>query len=519
MVYRRWTRWVWMLCLLFMAGVAGAANPMLKQASFADALLKSPMGTDPTQAFFLVGLLKATGAQDEDTEALRRELLHAYAEQLQGIAAMPAGSVGAAIARGRDRSNVLDAPFVSSWQAGYNKGLGILWADGDASTPYFTSVYRGMRPVAKGLWAEVSDTGKTQFMLGLRLVNRSTLPIPIHNPELSWGGEPVTGRGGLGFTCNWDKPVVLKGSFQLDQVLLLMPGEISDAIACEAQPANNYWREKLLANRGMSQPDGPLPLLIAHDFDDARRQRFLELALSELAPQSQDWRLRMQAAKEQVGRRWLPAKHPLEAPVAQKWTISPHAGWAEAGKKLQWFLGATLVTLALFAVGRVMLRSGIPGVAVAIGTVLIGIGLMAFGMKSLGGGTGYDSPFYVGLAIYSAILGPLLLSVLALHKLHQLLDEEDIAWSNTVVRGWTHILNLSSSTSRAEFWGFFAHCVWWWALVHVCLQPLDLWLGSVLLLALISLLVRRLRSMRPSELLALMTTVACLVLLAVLRTH
>lgn len=519
MVRRRWTRWIWMLCLLFMAGVAGAARPVAKQASFTNALLESPLGTDPTQAFFLVGLLKATGAPDEDVEALRRELLHAYAEHLQGQTTMPAGSVGAAIARGRDRSDVLDTPFVSRWQAAYNKGLEVRWIDGDTATPYFVSVYRGMRPVAQGIWAEASSSGKTQFMLGLRLVNKSTLPLPIRVPELLLGGEPGTGRGGLGFTCNWDTPVVQQGSFKLDEVLLLMPGATSDALACEALPASHYWKDKLLANRGMSQPDGPVPLLIAHDFDDARRQRFLELALSELAPQSQDWRLRLQAAKEQVGRQWLPAKHPLEAPVAQKWTISPHAGWAEAGQKLQWFLGASVVSLALFAVGRVLLRSGVPGVAVTIGTVLIGIGVMAFGMKGLGGGRGYDSPLYVGLAIYSAVLGPLLLSVLALHKLHQLLDEEDIAWWTTVVRGWTHILDLSSPTSRAEFWGFFAHCVWWWALVHVCLQPLDLWLGSVLLLALISLLVRRLRSMRPSELLALMTTVACLVLLAMLRAH
>jgi len=508
-----------MLCLLFVPGAAGAANPVAKQASFANALLESPMGTDPTQAFFLVGLLKATGAQDEDVEALRRELLHAYAEQLQGQATMPAGTVAAAIARGRDRSDVLDSQFVSRWQAAYNKGLEIRWADGDATTPYFASVYRGMRPVAQGIWAEVSSTGKTQFMLGLRLVNRTSLPLPIRNPELAWGGEPATGRGGLGFTCNWDKPVVQQGSFQLDEVLLLMPGATSDAIVCEAKPASTYWRDKLLANQGTAQPDGLLPLLISHDFDDAKRQRFLELALSDLAPQSKDWRLRLQASEQEVGRQWVPAKHPLEAPVAQKWTISPHAGWAEASKKLQWFLGASFVSLALFAVGRVLLRTGVPAVAVAIGTVLVGMGLMAFGMKGSGGGTGYDSPFYLDLAIYSAIVGPILLSVLALHKLHHLLDEEDMTWWHTVVRGWTHILDLGSPASRAEFWGFFAHCVWWWALVHICLQPLDLWLGSILLLALITLVVRRLRSMTPSELLALVTTVACLVLLAVLRAH
>jgi len=175
-----------MLCLLFVPGAAGAANPVAKQASFANALLESPMGTDPTQAFFLVGLLKATGAQDEDVEALRRELLHAYAEQLQGQATLPAGTVAAAIARGRDRSDVLDSQFVSRWQAAYNKGLEIRWADGDATTPYFASVYRGMRPVAQGIWAEVSSTGKTQFMLGLRLVNRTSLPLPIRNPN--WRG-------------------------------------------------------------------------------------------------------------------------------------------------------------------------------------------------------------------------------------------------------------------------------------------------------------------------------------------
>jgi len=491
MVRRVCVSWIFMLCLLLVAGVASATKPVAKQASFTKALLESQVGTNPAQAYFLVGLLIATGAHDDDVDALRRELLHAYVDQLTGQASMPGGNVAAAMARGRDRSDVLDTQFVSRWQASYNKGLEIHWLDGDVTTPYFASVYRGMRPVAQGIWAEESSTGKTHFKLGFRLLNKTSLPMPIHNPDLVWGADPGTGRGGLGFTCSWDKPAVQQGSFKLDQMLLLEPGGTSDIIVCETQPASAYWKDKLLAAKDTAQPGGLLPLLISHHFDNVTRQRFLELALSDLAPQSKDWRLRLQSADQEVGRRWLPAKQPLGAPVAQKWTISPHAGWAEAGKKLQWFLGGSLITLTLFAVGRALLRAGFPVVAVAIGTLLAGVGLMFFGMKGTGGRTGYDSQFYLGIALYSAIVGPMLLSVLALHGLHRALDDEGVSWWHSVVRGWGHMLDLGSPASSADFWGFLAHCVWWWALVHICLPPLDLWLGFILLLAMLTLVVRR----------------------------
>ena len=56
-------------------------------------------------------------------------------------------------------------------------------------------------------------------------------------------------------------------------------------------------------------------------------------------------------------------------------------------------------------------------------------------------------------------LGPMMLGVLALHGLHRVSDEEDLSWWHTGVRGWGHMLGLSNTASRAEFWGFLAHCV------------------------------------------------------------
>ena len=516
MAHRYWASWTFMACILLATGVTHPAKNGAKQTTFTKALLESPVGTDPAQAYFLVDLLKATGSPESDVDALRRELLHAYAEQLAGATSMPTGNVAAAIARGRDRIDLQDVRFTDRWQASYNKALEIRWVDGDATTPYFATVYRGMRPVAPGLWAEASSNGRMHFMLGLRLFNTTKMPIPIHDPDLVWGTEPHGGHGGLDFTCRWDKPAAQEGSFKRDQVQLLQPGGTSDAIVCTASPAGAYWKEKLLAARGASQSGGLLPFLISHDFDNVSRQHFLELALSELAPQSKIWRLRLQLAQQEVGRLWQPAQRALDAPVAQKWTISPHAGWSEAGKKLKWFLAATLVSLALFAIGRSLLRAGVPAIGVTIGSMLGGVGLMFLGMRGSGGGTGYSSPVYVGIALYSAVIGPMLLSVLALHGLQRVLDDEDVSWWHTVVRGWSRLLDLSSPTSRADFWGFLAHCVWWWAMVHICVQPLDLWLGAPLLLAMLTLVVRRFRSLNATEMLALLLTVAGLVLLALL---
>lgn len=506
-----------LMCFFVLQHGALAAKPTA-QSSFATALRETQIGADPVQAYFLVGMLRDTGAPDEDVEALRRELLHRYAEQLGGLAAVqtPTNSVADAIARGKSRPGVLDAAFVTAWQSAFGKGLGVRWPDADSPTPYFSIIYRYMRPVAPGLWATESSTGQTEYMLSLRLVNKSTLPLPIHLPDMVWGGEAGTGRGGLTFSCNWDEVPPPKGNIKEDEVLMLEPGAQTRPIACEAAPVGTYWKERLPALIAAAQKGGEPPQIISHELDNRNRLNHLEWALGTVATQSGDWRKRYQVAQQEVGRRWNPAPSPLGAPIARKWTLSPHDGWPAAGEKLKWFLGCTLVAFALFGVGRGLLRVGVPAIAVGIGTLASLGALFAFGMVRFGltGGSGYNSPLYAGLAFYALMIGPIGLGVWALHGLHSVLDAEDLTWWQTVARGWRRAADVHSHTSRAEFWGFFAQLVWWWGLFNVCLKPLHLWLGGILLYPLITLVVRRFRSMTGAEIGSVAITMLCLVLLA-----
>ena len=503
--------------LLMLLGGALAATPASK-GSFSNALRESRIGSNPVQAYFLVRMLKDTDAPADEVEALRRELLHAYLEQLDTPSSAqptPKDTVAAAIARGRSRSSVLDSEFSGAWQRAFGKGLGIRWHAPADAMPYFATVNRSMQPVATGVWAAESSSGNTYFTLAMRLINTSKLPLPIHRPDMVWGGEAGTGRGGLAFSCNWDGVPPPEGNIKADEVELLEPGAESRLMFCEAAPVGAYWKGRLLQLVEAAQQGGVQPQIFSHEFDSQRKLLILEIALGNAAAQSGEWRKRYQVSQQEVGRRWNPSLQPLEAPFAQKWTWSPNEGWSIAWQKLKLFLGGTLFTLVLFGAGRALLRAGVPEVAVGVGT-LAGLGsLFAIGLEGviLGSGGGYVSPLYTGLALYAVVVGPMMFAILALYWLHKVLDAEDLSWWQTVALGWRRAADIHSFTSRAEFWGFFAQIVWWWGLVNVCLKPLHLWVGGILLYPLLSLSIRRFRSMTGAEILGVVVTVVCMVLL------
>lgn len=141
-----------LLCgLLLCPGWVFAANPPSAPSSFNAALYATPVGTDAARAYFLVTILRRAEAPDADVEALRRELTHGYLAQiaatpappappapplgawaslrrwLPGGAKAPADDVAAAIARGRQRDSLLDAPFRAAWQSGLNKAFALRW--------------------------------------------------------------------------------------------------------------------------------------------------------------------------------------------------------------------------------------------------------------------------------------------------------------------------------------------------------------------------------------------------------
>lgn len=512
------------LCVLLCLPVWALAS---EPSRFAAALRETTVGDNAAQAFFLVGQLRGAGAQGADVDALRRELLHAYVAQVTRPAAPPAprpgawesfkrrlpwmasaheDTVAAAIARGHTRSDVLDAPFRTAWQGALNHGLIPRWETGAARAPFFTIVMRDMQPVAPGLWAAPTSGGRVRLMLALRLANTSTRPLPVFRPDIVLGG--------LAFACTWDRPEQNLSEMQANAVTMVQPGAASEPLACEAQPAPMHWREQLPALMTAGGDAAAKPLLVPHDMDNARRVYHLELALRDLAPQDETWGRRRLIAQQEPARQWAPGANPLEPPVSSHWAAGPHKGWKSSAEALKNFMAATVLALGLFAAGRGLLRVGMPKFAVAAGTLLAGLGMTALAAASLGrGGTGYAHPLYTGIGIWSVYFGPILLGVLALHGLHKLVDDEGTTWWETVIKGWRKTLDLGSATSRAEFWGFVAHCAWLWALARICLAPLDRWIGLVLLLPLATITVRRLRSMSPAEMLGMGLTAVALALL------
>lgn len=518
--------------MLSLGSAAFAVNRSSADSAFNAALYETQVGADAARAYFLVNLMRRAEAPAADVDALGRELLHGYLNQIAAAAATPApvaepgvwdawmrrlrgqgkvprDDVAAALARGRQRDNVLDAPFRSAWQGALNKALALRWESGTGRAPVFTMAMRDMQPIAPGIWAAPSADGQVRLMLSLRVANTAAVPLPLWRPDIVLQGE-------LRFTCNWDRPARTESEMQANTVTLLQPGAESDPLACEAAPVAGHWREQLIALTAASGKPGLQTELVPHDLDSKLRYYYLELALAHAAPQTVAWSERLLLARHEPHRQWRPAQRALDPPESGRYATAPHRGWAATGAALASYLAATVLALGLFAGGRLMRRAGVPQGGVAVITVLAVGGLWALATAQLGGGTGYSHPFYVGLALWAAYLGPLLFAVVALHGLHKLLDEEQLAWWQTVANGWRHTLNLRAETSRAEFWGFVAHCAWLWVLARLCFVPLDRWVGLFLLVPLSTLTFRRMRSMTGREWLTLGIGVLCVVLLILL---
>lgn len=515
-----------------------AGNPSREPANFAAALRDSPLGGNPAQAFFLVGLMRQAGAPPAEVDALRRALMHAYLAQLgrPGVPAEPPpappvtpgtwqmlkryfpgtgpepvrkGTLGAAIAQGHALPPERDASFAADWQAALNQGLVPRWLADDGKQPlYFTSEWRDMRPLAPGLWAAPSANGQLRLMLALRLVNRAALPLPIYKPDIVLDG--------LAFACEWDRPPLRRplSEMQANEVTLVASGAESDPLVCQA-PLVDARRGALLPGL-LAQPS--TLRLLSHDLDSAQRLYHLELALGTLAPQAQrdNWYQRLRLARQEQGRQWVAGDKPLDAPVSPRWASSPHESAGATWQRLRDFLAATVLALGLFAGGRGLMRLGVPGGVVGGLTLLAGAGLVVGGAAYLAPSAGgyLSNPAVMGTALWITAVGPVLLVVLALHGLHTLLEREDLSWWDTVATGWRNALDLGSPTSRAEFWGFVAHCAWLWLLARYALRPLDRWVGLLIALPLLTLIWRRLRSLSGRELLEGVVAVVCIVLLA-----
>lgn len=536
-----------LLALLGLAAgtVFGAGDAALRRrdpsgnAAFLAAVHATPVGQDAAKAYFLVDILRHAGAPADEVTALQRELLHAYLAQLATPAAPPAlpppgawasllralpgraqpapDTVAAAIARGRARPGPLEAPFRAAWQSAFDQGLALRLGPGEGRSPVFLMNARELEPLGPGAWAAPSADGRVWLRLSLRLANTTARPLPIHRPALRLGG--ANEGAPLVFQCDWDRTPPLRppSEMQANAVTLLAPGAESAPLACETEPAPAFWRERLPALLAARTGDAAeRPRLVSQDLDSARRLFHLELALADDAPQAAGWRRQMMLARQAPGSQWAPGEGLLEPPVQRRWASAPQQGWRGSLAALQGFMAVTVLGLGLFAAGRGLRRAGVPSVAVGVGTLAAGAGAFALALTQLGGGSGHGS-LWTGIGLWSLYFGPMLLAVAGLHALHRLLDAEDRSWWQTVASGWRHAASLTRHTTRAEFWGFLAHCAWLWMLARICFAPLDRWIGAALLLPVLTLALRRLLSLTRDDLAEIGLVVVASLLLVLLQ--
>lgn len=520
------------LCgVLLLQGWAFAANPPSVPTAYTTAVYETSVGSNPAQAYFLVNVLRRVEAPKADLEAFRAELLHGYVAQmtspapptaapepapglwkslirrLPGRTKPPTDNVATAIARGRQRDDVMGPAFRATWQAAFNQALAPRWESGASRSPLFTLEIRDMQPIAPGIWAAPSADGQVHLMLSLRLANTSSVPLPLYRPD-------IVLQGTLHFTCDWDRVRAPQSVMRANEVTLLQPGAESEPLACEAPPVAGYWRKQLAALQAANGKAGLQTVLVPHDLDSAQRLYHTELAFANASPFTFSWSERLLKARHEPYRQWSPAKNAMDPPESGSLTAAPHHGWAATATLLATFLGATVMALGLFAGGRMARSAGVPEGVVAVVTVLaVGGAWVLATVKLSGGGTGYDHPLYLGIALGAGYVGPVVLGVVALHGLHKLLDDEEMQWWQAVATGWRLTLNVTAKTSRAEFWGFLAHCAWLWALARVCLMPLDRWIGLALLVPVVTLTARRMLSMTSEEWLEVGLIVICLLLL------
>lgn len=178
-----------------------------------------------------------------------------------------------------------------------------------------------------------------------------------------------------------------------------------------------------------------------------------------------------------------------------------------------------IAVLALFGVGRLGLRMGVPRGAVMVGTALVmALACLAslvsvFADGSLLAGDGWARLGAVVVpVIIVGIFFALALVPLLLHMLHFQLDDDGLSWPGTVWAGLRQSLNFGGTATLGEFWGFVA-----FALLAAVLaggfNPRAAWVALlVLALPTAAVAARRLRAMTSTELWGLAAALGMLLL-------
>lgn len=181
------------------------------------------------------------------------------------------------------------------------------------------------------------------------------------------------------------------------------------------------------------------------------------------------------------------------------------------------FVGVgALITLVVFAIGRGFVRRGASSGTVVIASQLllgaVGLALVVATWSAPSGeGWGRAAPFIVaGMLLAAAFWAGI--GVAALHKVHDLLDHDDITWLGAVKQAFRRALDFGGTATRGEFWGFLLAFALAWMVARAFLRPLDMAVALAGVVPLLALAVRRFRALDAHEVWGLAALVGVLVL-------
>lgn len=471
--------WRWLAACLALCAGAVAAAP----AAFDDALNATLLGERPAGAYFLVEVLAAQG-QGERAEHLRLALWRRQFERLRGGAAQPRQTVAQLIDEG---ARLVGEPidFTGAWEHAYNTSVRLSWPDEPAPDE----------------------------RLRITLTSRAPDPLPLIELRLRFGSE----AHGVTLACATDPPAAdvhaaYRQTLTPDRAVTLL---------CKP-PADAGSRSRLPVLLAAARQGGEPPWLLPRGLSTRRHppDRWLWALWAHVEDPAATWLRRAKQAQlpENAGRTWQPAAwpdppqlQPLPPTLAQR--AAAHS--RHAGERLLplLYLGGSAWVL-FFAVRLTLRRAALPvqtTVCLVAGVGLALLYLVVTRGRSHFGGDGWGAWGELGVWLFglSVGLGSAVLAGLML-KLHRLLDHEGRTWGQTIVDGWRRALQLGGATSAGQFWGFVAFFAWTWGLISPWGRPWSQWGLATLLLPLISLSVRRLRSLTVKEFVTLLAVCAVL---------
>jgi hypothetical protein len=487
---------------------ASAGNPGVQ-------VLRDTVVATPAQGLPFVDVLLQAG-DTANAEVLRIGLLTAHVQALDAAVAPAPVRLGDAI----DRAVGQPAPGPDSllalqWARVFNRQVALQWAPLAGQWPPDVAYLQSqLQPLGPGAWW-MNVSGQVRYLASVKLLNRGPTPLPV----VEFGLRVAQGDQSLDMACRppADAASAQRGVLATDlHAVLAVGGE--RAFICRAVNVV-AWKDVLARLAGGTPAPGDSARLLPQHFDHSQSVVMLAQTIGSAHPVDREaWAQRLATAPAAVAGPTTepPAQSGLAAASAASAAGHPRSWQSRLLDRIKgldpWSTASTAV-LALFAAGRLLVRIGLPRVAVYVTTVLL--------LAAVGGTTAVSAWAKSSGASYwgwlgdllgaASLLGPFLAVgtiVLALHAVADMLAKEGLSWSASVSRALRRTLDYRSSAGRGEFWGYLGFYLLAWLTFRALYRPAGMPVGFLLGLPMLSLAWRRVNGMDGRERWALVRELA-----------